>query len=301
MFCRASVAVWSSSRGGALSMASSVMLKSPITRCGRAMLCLRLSFSIVCQNCGWAALFTGAYMFRIDISQPSSHLILRRRARPGTSLCVVTFSGLMSALFITKATPALDVGEVGSSDTIMLRFLLKHSLTWSVICWFIWVSWIANMAILCSYSVLLISLHLLRRGTSRDVAPLMFKVAMFMFAFFSCFTLVSGRALFSPGMGGRGYSLGLAWRGRGFTLPLGGRIGGGCMRLWRCIRPWLLAGAALLGAGIISDGGARAFLLGVYILLSSGTVPVIEGLCYLRVSFRRSFVRVEAGNVLVLG
>jgi hypothetical protein len=31
------------------------------------------------------------------------------------------------------------------------------------------------------------------------------------------------------------------------------------MRLRRCIHPWLLAGAARLGAGIISDGGARAF------------------------------------------
>ena len=55
MFLSASVADWSSSLGGALSIASSVTLKSPNMNSSRAILCRRLSLSIVCQNCGWAA------------------------------------------------------------------------------------------------------------------------------------------------------------------------------------------------------------------------------------------------------
>ena len=111
---------------------------------------------------------------------------------------------------MTKAMPVLDVGDAGSSDMRMSRFLLKQFLTWSVISWFMWVSWSANIAILCSYRVLFISLHLLRRGMSREVAPFMFSVTMFKFAFFGCFFLCDDGVLFSSGVEGQGYSRGIA-------------------------------------------------------------------------------------------
>jgi hypothetical protein len=131
---------------------------------------------------------------------------------------------------MTKATPALDQGDVGSSDIMMSRFLLKISQTWLVISPSICVSCSAKIAILFSYSVLLISPHLLRSGVSRDVAPFMFSIAMLMFTFLICFSLFCCGVLLVPDVGLRWCSRGLTRCGLEFFLPLSGcRV---CVRVW---------------------------------------------------------------------
>ena len=105
------------------------------------------------------------------------------------------------------------VEDVGSSDAIISRFLLKHSLTWLVICWFICISYNANIAILCSYSRLFISPHLLRRGRSLDVAPFIFSDAMFIFTFFPCLSLSRDYGLFFCGVGMRWCLCSHDWHG----------------------------------------------------------------------------------------
>jgi len=87
--------------------------------------------------------------------------------------------------------------------------------------------------ILCSYRVLLILLHLLIRGKSHDMAPFMFSVAMFMFAFLALLTLCDAKFV-SPGIGVRGCLQDLAWQGCVFFLPLRGCGVGGCHLVRQC-------------------------------------------------------------------
>ena len=174
--------------------------------------------------------FTGAYIFSIFVSQSSSHFILRSSALPGTSSCIVIFCGFMSALFMTKATPALDQRDVGSLDVMMSRFLLKISRTWLVISPSIYVSCSAKIAILFLYSVLLISPHWLRSGVSCDAAPFIFSVAMLMFAFPTYFSIFYCGVLLVPDVGLQWYSHGLTGCGLEFFLPLSGcRV---CVCVW---------------------------------------------------------------------
>lgn len=170
-----------------------------------------------------------------------------------------------------KATPALDHGDVGSSNAMMFRFFSKTSLTLSIICWSMWVSCRANIAILFSCSVLHISLHLLMRGISYDVAPFMFSIAMLMLAFLICFFLWFSCVWFvCPGVGLRWCSHGPLRCVWGFFLPLIG------CRLCKCGWaqqygcPWFICSVTLWGV-ILMGGSSQLYFEPIYTLAQALT------------------------------
>jgi hypothetical protein len=65
---------------GALSIGSSVILKSPSIKSGRRRWAARLFLFIIFQKGGWVVLSFGAYTFRSSVSSDLSHLMLSARA-----------------------------------------------------------------------------------------------------------------------------------------------------------------------------------------------------------------------------
>ena len=167
----------------------------------RAQAVTLLVVSTLSQKVCWSVLVVSMYTFSSDVSHDSNHLTFRSKALPGYSSCAVYSFKFSTVLFIMKATLAWPVGSSGSSDVIILRFLLKHSRIWHVLLWSRCVSCTARIAIRFSYIVLLIELHFCRRGSFAPAAPLMFRVAMLILALFAGFTLHWWCVLFSPGVG----------------------------------------------------------------------------------------------------
>ena len=202
------MAIVSSNRGGALSIGSSVTLKSPSRKSGRRSLLERLSSSISVQNCWCAGLPLGAYMFSNVVFSFSSHSTCMANALPAFSSKTSSFLGAIKVLFITKATPAVAWGAFGSSELYISIFLLKQPRMVSKALWSRCVSWSAKIAILYSFSVWFIMDHLPLAVSPcvGAVSPFILSIAMFMFArrrlWVSGGAGISSSAA-SPGVGGR--------------------------------------------------------------------------------------------------
>ena len=201
IFLSASVAVLLSRCAGARSILSSVMLKSPRMNLGWGILLSLLTSSIPSQNGFCVAWFVGMYTFSNEVSHVSNHFIFRSRAQPGWSSFVFSSLWFRTVLLITKATPALPVGSLGSSEVTISRFLLKHSRTCLIFSWSRCVSYKASIPILCLYIVLLMALHFCSNIMLWAIPPLMFKVAMFTFTLLDRFSLCWWCIIWCPGVG----------------------------------------------------------------------------------------------------
>ena len=113
MFLRASVADLLSAWAGALSILSSVTLKSPSMISGRLILSRLLVVSTSSQKGCCLDLLVGTYTFSSDVLHASNHFILISRARPRCNSCVVSSLGSRTVLLIMKATPARLRGRQG--------------------------------------------------------------------------------------------------------------------------------------------------------------------------------------------
>jgi len=122
---RATIADSSSSFGGSLSMASSVMLKYPRVMSGIGRCLARLSVMIFAQKSACSLLLFGAYMFSIVATQIFNHFIFSMAALPGISSCISISSGSISCLLMTKPTPAIAQGLFGWAEFSILRFFSK--------------------------------------------------------------------------------------------------------------------------------------------------------------------------------
>lgn len=146
-------------------------------------------------------------MFISDRSLVSGPLILIIIARPGTSTySFVVFAGI-SALFIRNATPAFERGRSGSLECRSSKQLPKQVRILSARSLSRCVSWMASIAILLDLIVRLIRDHLSIKFVLAvgALAPLMFRVAMTIFAFFP-FGWLFSRLFVGPGIGRGGVS-----------------------------------------------------------------------------------------------
>jgi hypothetical protein len=107
MFLRASVTTLLSRWAEDWSILSSVMLKSPRTILGQASLFSCHMVSTWDQNGCWAGLSVGIYIFSIEVSHSSNHLIFSSSALPCWSSCAVYSFGFR----IVKATVGLQVNH----------------------------------------------------------------------------------------------------------------------------------------------------------------------------------------------
>lgn len=122
-----SMAARLSVQAGALSIGSSVRLKSPRTKSGKGRHRVRLFIIVLSQKSVCLVLSWGAYILTMEVEQESSHFMLSMMALPGSSTFMEYSLGLISALFMIKATPADARGFSGSGEFIIIRFRPKHS------------------------------------------------------------------------------------------------------------------------------------------------------------------------------
>ena len=116
MSWRLAVASSSSEWGGAWSSGSLVRLKSLSRRfrIGREWLCQAIKRSFQKPGCSDGVL--GAYTAMMESFSEPCHVRERWAARPGMRGVILADSGLMMALFRTKATPAELPGWAGSAE-----------------------------------------------------------------------------------------------------------------------------------------------------------------------------------------
>jgi len=115
----------SSSLGGILSMASSVMLKSPKVRSGIGRCLALLAVITFTQKLGCLLLSLGAYMFIIVMVHDSNHFTLSAAALPGISSCISSSFGLINCLLMTNPTPAVAQGLSGCAEISICKFFSK--------------------------------------------------------------------------------------------------------------------------------------------------------------------------------
>jgi len=118
---RASSACSFSGRAGALSSASSVILKSPIIKSGLSSLFSCHVLIIRFQNSSCCEWVFGAYIFAIVKFVLLCHFVLITNTLPGMISVVVRSSGLNISLFIMKATPTEFPGQCGSLEFIIFN------------------------------------------------------------------------------------------------------------------------------------------------------------------------------------
>ena len=133
----------------------------------------------------------------------SSQSMFRASALPAWSSYVVSFLGSIRVLLITKATPAVARGALGSIEKTMFIFFPYIVRRVSTLSWSRCVSWSARIAIRCLFIVWLIIDHFSRCDMLFEGAayPFIFRVVMFIFAL-SFGLLGRGGFVFTPGLGG---------------------------------------------------------------------------------------------------
>ena len=156
---RVAVVALSSSLGGALSMASSVALKSPKVKSGIGRCLALLSIIIFAQKFVCSFLLLGVYTFSIVVMHDFSHFIFSMAALPGISSCSSISSGSISCLFMTNPTPAIAQGLSGCAEFSIIKFFWKFLPSCSVMPWSRWVSCITSIAIFSVCIVWLIVPH----------------------------------------------------------------------------------------------------------------------------------------------
>jgi hypothetical protein len=138
---------------GALSISSSVRLKSPSIMSGHFSLFDLLVVLICSQKSVCSFLSFGAYTFRRVISLFLCHLKLMANALPSISTVVSRSSTSIRFLLITMATPTEALRLAESCEFIIVSLLSKHMF----IAWdhalSRWVSCTARMAILFSFII----------------------------------------------------------------------------------------------------------------------------------------------------
>lgn len=145
----------------------------------------------------------GAYMFISVVDSVSSHSTLIISALPTTNSCVVIVLGAIRDLFIMKATPAVALGDVGSSDVSISIFFPKAAWILLACSWSRCISWRARITILNLFSVWLTMDHFWRKvmPLAGAIKPFMLRVAMLIFVHSSFFSLSGVSTEFAPGEG----------------------------------------------------------------------------------------------------
>jgi len=156
---RVAIAASSSSLGGALSMVSSVTLKSPKVKSGIGRCLALLSIIIFTQKFACLFLSLGAYTFSIVATHDFSHFIFSMTTLLGISSCSSISSGSISCLFMTNPTPAIAWGLLGCAEFSIIKFFWKFLPSCSVMPWSRWVSCITSIAIFSMCIVWLIVPH----------------------------------------------------------------------------------------------------------------------------------------------
>jgi hypothetical protein len=110
-----------SGRAGALSSASSIILKSPIMKSGLGSLFSCHVLVNRFQNSSCCEWVFGAYIFANVKFVLLCHFVFIANALPGMISVVIRSSGLNISLFIMNATPAEFPGRCGSLEFIIFN------------------------------------------------------------------------------------------------------------------------------------------------------------------------------------
>lgn len=181
---RASTAFSLSGLVGALSIVSSVMLKSPTMRSGFGSRRSVHLFSSSDQKSGCLVRSLGAYTFIMLMVMFLCHLKESKITLPGIMTWKAMSSALRSSLLTAKATPAEPVGFIGLGELKIVSFLLNKVDTWSAKGSDRCISWSAIRPILMFLSSFATAVHFeIGLGpVCAEERPFIFRVASLRFA-----------------------------------------------------------------------------------------------------------------------